>query len=147
MGKPPAMRAALARTGRVATRRTFAPVHVRTMAMAEPLVSPRTAEEEEKLLGQRYGVKPTPGCQLQPPDIHGWTPTPPEAEAAKPVPSVAVVFGGTGMIGKSLLKKIAPKFEKVVVASRNPEKSSAAMAAIGGNIECVQASVEDYDSV
>jgi NADH dehydrogenase len=117
------------------------------MAMAEPLVTPRTAEEEEKLLGQRYGVKPTPGCQLQPPDIHGWTPTPPEAEAAKPVPSVAVVFGGSGMLGKSLLKKIAPKFEKVRVVSRNPEKAQAALSSIGGNIECVAGSVEDYGTV
>jgi len=60
------------------------------MSMAENYVTPRNDEETDILLGQRYGVAPTPGCQLQPPDIHGWTPTPPKIEAPKPVPSLAV---------------------------------------------------------
>ena len=60
------------------------------MSIAENYVTPRSDEETDTLLGQRYGVAPTPGCQLQPPDIHGWTPTPPKIEAPKPIPSVAV---------------------------------------------------------
>ena len=58
------------------------------MAMAENIVSPRTEEETEVLLGQRYGVKPTPGCQLQPPDIHGWTPKVEPEAPPKPIPNV-----------------------------------------------------------
>lgn len=120
---------------------------VRAMAMAESLVSPRSGEEEEKLLAQRYGVKPTPGCQLQPPDIQGWTPKQPEAEAPTAVPKVATVFGGTGMLGKSLLKKIAPQFEKVRVATRDPVKAQAALSGIDGNIEVVTAAIDNYDQV
>jgi len=140
------MESSLARNGRSAVSRG-AFMQVRAMSMAEPLVTPRSAAEEDALLGQRYGVKPTPGCQLQPPDIHGWTPTPPASEPAKAVPSVAVVFGGTGMLGKSLLAKIAPNFEKVRVVTRDVAKGQAAVGSIGGNIEVVAGSVEDYDQV
>jgi len=117
------------------------------MSVAESFVTPRTDDEEAALIGQRYGVKPTPGCQLQPPDIHGWTPTAPAAEAPKAVPSVVTVFGGTGMIGKSLLKKIASKFETVKVATSDPAKAQAALKGIEGNFQYVTASVEDYDQV
>merc|ERR1711935_18384 len=147
MGVPAAtMRLAAIRRCVPRTRGTFA-APVRSMAMEEPHLSPRSAEEEEKLLGQRYGVKPTPGCQLQPPDIHGWTPATPAAEASKVVPNVATVFGGTGMLGKSLLNKIGTKFEKVKVATRDPVAAKAALSGIGGNFEIVTAEVENYHQV
>lgn len=114
--------------------------------MAENYMTPRSAEENEVLLGQRYGVAPTPGCQLQPPDIHGWTPTPPEVEAPKAVPNVVTVFGGTGMLGRSLLKKLSGKFEKIKVATRDPVKAQAAVSGVEG-VEFVTACVTDYDQV
>jgi len=124
-----------------------APCQARSMSMAENYVTPRSQEEEDKLIGQRYGVKPTPGCQLQPVDIHGWTVTPPAQEAAKVVPNVATVFGGTGMLGKSLLGKIAPGFTKVKVVTRDAVKAQAALAGIADNIEFIEGSIEEYDQV
>jgi NADH dehydrogenase len=118
------------------------------MSMAEPLVTPRTPEEEDNLIKMRYGVKPTPGCQLMPPDIKGgWTVTAPAIEEAKSVPNTATVFGGTGMLGRSLLKKIGTKYEKIRVASRNPASAEAKLKGIEGNFEYVEASVENYDQV
>jgi len=117
------------------------------MSIPEPNKSPRNKADEAKLIMNRYGVAPTPGCQLQPIDIHNWKVTPPAPEPAKVVPNVVTVFGGTGMIGLSLLKRISTKFEKVRLAVRNPEKAKAKISGIPGNIELVQADIMDYDSV
>jgi NADH dehydrogenase len=111
-------------------------------------MSPRTAEEEDQLIAMRYGVKSTVGCQLMPPDIKGgWQPPAPQVEAPKPAPNVATVFGGTGMLGRSMLKKIGSKFEKVRVATRDPAKAQSALAGIEGNFEFVTARVDDYAQV
>jgi len=140
---------AVARNGARVARARLAPSvqQVRGMSIMEPAITPRNQEEEDKLILQRYGVAPTIGCQLQPNDIHGWTPTSPAEEPAKPVPKVATVFGGTGMLGLSLLKKIAPKFEKVRLAVRDPVSAQSKIKGIEGNIELVTADIQDYDSV
>jgi len=51
------------------------------------------------------------------------------------------------MLGKSLLKKLGPKFEKVRVATRDATKAQAALSGIDGNFEIVTATVDDYDQV
>jgi len=120
---------------------------VRT-AKAENFPSPRNGPEEEAaLVLQRYGVAPTPGCQLQPNDIHGWTPTTPAPEAVSSIPKVVTVFGGTGMLGLSLLKKIAPQFEKVRLVTRDAVSAQSKIKGIEGNIEIVTGDVQDYDSI
>jgi len=139
----------LARISARCGRATSAPFHscTRSMAMAENYVTPRSPEEEATLLGMRYGVKPTPGCQLMPPDIHNWTPTEETPEPAKPVPNTATVFGATGMLGKAFLSKVGGKFKKIRIACRDPAAAQNKLSAIEGNFEYVTANVEDVAQV
>jgi len=60
---------------------------------------------------------------------------------------VATVFGGTGMLGRSVLRKIGSKFEKVRVASRDPGAAQTKLSGIEGNFEFVTARVDDYAQV
>jgi len=113
------------------------------MAMAENFVTPRDADETATLLGQRYGVAPTPGCQLQPPDIHGWTPKVEEPTPPKPVPSVVTGKIHPPLTASDRVRQIVVESWQGVRALRcrdgsnclvNQERSECHLATIATNI-------------
>lgn len=120
----------------------------RGMATAEPRPSPRaTKEEEDALILARYGVMPTPGCQIKTPpadNICNWEPKAPAAPAAAaPTPSVLTVFGGRGFIGKEFLQRVSSQFEEVRVVSRNTNP----VPGLEGNIKYIEGDVTEIESV
>eukprot|EP00656_Telonema_subtile_P055906 TRINITY_DN8809_c0_g1_i1.p1 TRINITY_DN8809_c0_g1~~TRINITY_DN8809_c0_g1_i1.p1 ORF type:complete len:380 (+),score=93.08 TRINITY_DN8809_c0_g1_i1:146-1285(+) len=130
------------------TRSHAVKTSIRGMATAERRPSPRaTKEEEDALLLARYGVMPTPGCQIKTPpadNICDWNPKPlPIPEPAAATPSVLTVFGGKGFIGKEFIKKVATQFEEIRIVGR----STTPVQGLEGNIKYIEGDVTDIESV
>lgn len=60
---------------------------------------------------------------------------------------VVTVFGGTGFLGRRLVRLLADQGFAVRAASRHPERDRALLSAGGGDVETVRADVADDSSV